>query len=195
MSVFTDALGREWRIEFDAPLLDRIEQEAKIDLADISAGGLLATQTDVKALVRVLAVVCKQQLKDLQIAKDSFQKQIRKDAITRAKAAIREALADFFPESEWSEMQSNLTKLKNTPDIDPQQLTLAMGFLKMDPETQREILQMVKEEERNSGAGNSTGSESIQYAVGPESTPLTPVSDFPVSAASDQKDKRSDDSG
>ena len=42
MSKFTDALGQEWPLEFDGFLLDRIEKEANVDLADLSAGGLFA---------------------------------------------------------------------------------------------------------------------------------------------------------
>ncbi len=51
-----------------------------------------------------------------------------------------EALADFFPENEWSGMQSSLTTRKNQPEMTPEQLQLAAGFLRMDPDVQRETL-------------------------------------------------------
>jgi hypothetical protein len=146
VSKFTDALGQEWRLEFDGFLLDRIEKEAGIDLADLSAGGLLAVERDAKALIRVLSVACEEQLKERRKPAAEFQKQIRKDAITRAREAVMEALADFFPQSECSEMQSSLTTRKNQPEMTPEQLTLAAGFLKMDPEVQRDVMSLIQQE-------------------------------------------------
>jgi len=146
MSIFTDALGQEWRLEFDGFLLDRVVTEAKVDLADLSAGGLFAVERDAKALIRVLVAACAEQLKERRKSAEEFQKQIRKDAITRARGAVLEALADFFPESEWSAMQSNSTKRKNQPEMTPEQLQLAAGFLKMDPEVQRDVMKLIQDE-------------------------------------------------
>ena len=47
---------------------------------------------------------------------------------------LLEALADFFPQSEWSAMQSSLTIRKSQPEMTPEEMQLARGFLKMDPE-------------------------------------------------------------
>lgn len=179
MSIFSDALGQEWTIEFDGATLDRVFAEAKIDLADMSANGLLAIERDAKALVRVLTAACADQLRQRRKPAAEFQKQIRKDAITRGRAAVLDALADFFPESEWSAMQSNLTKLRNQPTMTPEQLTLAVGFLKMDPDTQREVLSLIQEE-----AGNSPKSLDDEFASGPAATPPSPVENLPASAMS-----------
>jgi len=146
VSKFTDALGQEWRLEFDGFLLDRIATEAKVDLADLSGGGLFAVERDVKALVRVLAVACDEQLRERRVSPADFQKEIRKDAITRARGAVMEALADFFPESEWSGMLSSLKRRMDQPEMTPEQLQLAAGFLKMDPEVQRDVMELIRQE-------------------------------------------------
>jgi len=174
MATFSDSLGRKWTIEFDGPLLDKIEKEAGVNLADLSAGGLFTVETDVRALARVLPVVCAIQLQEQRIPAESLAKQIRKDAITLAKEAVRDALADFFPQSEWSAMLSNLTKRENQTEVDPEQLTLAMTFAKMDPAAQREILQMIREEKATE-AGSFTESAHEPSAHGQESTLPTPA--------------------
>lgn len=152
MSKFTDVAGHEWRIEFDGFLLDRIDKEAKVDLADLSASGLFAIDRDVKALIRVLVVACEEQLKERGKSAIEFQRQIRKDAITRARAALLEAVADFFPQSEWSAMQSSLEKRKSQPEMTPDQLQLAAGFLRMDPEVQRDVMSLIRQEIGETGS-------------------------------------------
>ena len=182
MSKFTDALGQEWRLEFDGFLLDRIATEAKVDLADLSAGGLLAVERDVKALVRVLAVACEEQLKERRKSAVEFVKQIRKGAITRARGAVLEALADFFPESEWSAMQLSLTTRKNQPEMTPEQLQLAAGFLKMAPEVQRDVIGLIQNELAE--AGNLPSSLEGESAPARDAMPPMPAGDLPASAES-----------
>ncbi len=185
MSKFTDAMGREWELEFDGFLLDRIEEEAKVDLADLSVGGLLAVERDVKALVRVLSVACAGQFKKKQLSAAEFQKQIRKDAITRGRKAVMEALADFFPESEWSAMQSSLTTRKNQPEMTPEQLQLAAGFLKMDPEVQRDVMSLIQQEAED---GSSPLLPPSKSASGQDATLPSPVDDLRESAESIPED-------
>jgi hypothetical protein len=181
VSKFADAQGREWRLEFDGFLLDRIATEAKVDLADLSAGGLLAVERDVKALVRVLSVACDEQLKDSGKTAVEFQKQIRKDAITRARGAMMEALADFFPQSEWSAMQSNLTTRKEQPEITPEQILLARDFVKMNPEDRSELLDWLREQ---AGGGSLESLVEDVSVYGQDATLPTPAAVSPENAES-----------
>jgi hypothetical protein len=163
VSRFTDASGLEWSLELDAFLLDRIEKDAKVDLADVSASGLLAVDRDVKALVRVLAVACAEQLKERHKSAADFAKQIRKEAITQARVALLESIADFFPKSEWSEMQSNLVKRKAQPDMTPEQLQLAAGFMTMDPEVQKGVMELIQQETAAAGSLQSSPDNASVY--------------------------------
>jgi len=192
VSKFTDALGQEWLLEFDGFLLDRIEQEAKVDLADLSAAGLLAVERDAKALIRVLSVACDEQLKARRKPAAEFQRQIRKDAITRARAALMEALADFFPQSEWSAMRSSLATRKDQPEMTPEQLQLAAGFLKMDPEVQRDVMSLIQQEMADGSLPSSPGGES---APTPDVIPPTPVDDSPENVTPAPEDSPSETSG
>ncbi len=193
MSKFADVLGQEWRLDFDGFLMDRIEKEAGVDLADLSAGGLFAVERDAKALIRVLAVACDEQLKKQGKSPADFQKQIRKEAITRARKAVMEALADFFPESEWSEMQSSLTTRKNQPDMSPEQLQLAAGFLKMDPEVQKDVMSLMQQEAMADGSLASLPDN--ESASDQDTTLSTPADDSPESATSAPEDSPSETSG
>jgi hypothetical protein len=192
VSTFTDALGQEWSVEFDAFLLDRIRKATEIDLADCAASGLLAVERDVTALVNVLLVACDDQIKAKRKSPAEFQKQIRKDAITRARGALMEALADFFPESEWSEMLSSLMTRKNQPEISPEQLQLAAGFLKMDPEVQRDVMSLIQQE---MAGGNSPYLPGDESASDLDAVPPSPADDSPESVASTPEDLPSETSG
>ena len=194
MTTFTDAKDQEWRLEFDGFLLDRIEKEASIDLADLSAGGLFAVERDAKALVRVLSVACYDQIKDRGKSAVEFQKQIRKDAITRARKAVMEALADFFPESEWSEMRSSLTKRKNQPEMtaeEMQLLPIAAGFLKLDPEVQRDVWSLIQQE----ADGSLLSLPASRSALDQDTTPPKPADDSQENVESAPEDSLSETSG
>ena len=193
MSVFKDAIGQEWRLEFDGFLLDRIEKEAGVDLADLSAGGLLAVERDVKALVRVLSVACDEQFKERRKPAAEFQKQIRKEAITRARKAVMEALADFFPESEWSGMLSSLTTRKEQPEMTSEQLQLAITFAKFDPEVQRDVMSVIRQE---AAKGGSLPSLPDSESVPDQDTTLpTPADDSLENATLAPEDLPSETSG
>jgi hypothetical protein len=157
-------------LEFDGFLLDRIEKEAGVDLADLSASGLLAVERDVKALVRVLVVACEDQRKNEGKTPAQFQKQIRKDAITRARVAVMEALADFFPASEWSAMESDLKTRKETMGSMAQMAELTPIFAALPEAVRAQLL-----EEGIAQAGNLQSSPGNGSAFDRADTPPTPV--------------------
>jgi hypothetical protein len=193
VSKFSDAKGLDYQFEFDCFLLDRVDREAKVDLADLSAGGLLAVERDVKALGRVLVVVCDEQLKERGKSPAEFIKQIRKDAITRARGAVMEALADFFPASEWSAMQSALKTRRNQPEMSPEQMQMAVAFTKMDKEVQRDVMSAALQEIAE--GGSLPLSPENKSASDPATMPPTPVDDSPESAESAPEDSPSETSG
>lgn len=190
MSKFTDASGNEWSIEFDCFVLDKVRKESEVDLAEVSAGGLLAVERDVTALGRVLVVAVEEQRSQRGMSPRDFLKVIRGDALSRAREAVLDALADFFPASEWSVMQSNLTTRKNQPDITPEQLTLAAGFLKMDPSVQRDVMSLIQQEN-----GNSQLFAGGQSAFASDSMPPMPAVDSLANAESAQEACPSETSG
>jgi len=192
VSKFADALGHEWRLELDGFLLDRIAAEAQVDLADLSAGGLFAVERDVEALVRVLAVACEEQLRERRVSPADFQRQIRKDAITRARGAVMEALADFFPANEWSGMLSSLKTRKDQPEMTPEQLQLAAGFLKMDPEVQRDVMELIR---REMAGGSLPSLPEDEFASVQAVMPHTLAGVSPENAASAPEDLVSATSG
>ena len=179
MSKFTDASGAEWSIDFDCFVLDKVRKESEVDLADVSAGGLLAVERDVTALGRVLVAVCEEQRVQRGTSPRDFLKSVRGDALTRAREAVLDALADFFPASEWSAMQSNLTTRKNR-NVQMEELSeLAPAFAAL-PET----MKMKLLEEGIAEYGNSQLSPDGASALPPAAMQPTPAVDSPVSAES-----------
>ena len=181
MSKFADTLGREWKVEFDCFILDRVQKEADVDLADISGAGILAVERDVAALGRVLTTACEDQWKERGMKARDFQRPIRKDALPMARKAVLEALADFFPQSEWSAMRSNSQTLATKPEMTPQDIQLAAGFLKMDPEVQKDVMSLIQQE---MASGNSPLSPDDQSASSSDVTPQLPADDSPESVVS-----------
>jgi hypothetical protein len=90
-------------------------------------------------------------------------------------------------------MQSTLTTRKNQPEMTPEQLQLAAGFLTMDPEVQKDVMSLIQQEMAEGGSlplSPEGGSVS-----GPVATPPTPVDDSPESAESVPEDLPSETSG
>jgi len=197
VSKFRDDQGLDWRLEFDGFLLDRVEKEAHVDLADLSAGGLLAVERDAKALIRVLAVACGEQLKERSKSAAEFQKHIRKDAITRAREAVMEALADFFPESEWSAIQSSLTTRKKTKSQTEELIALAPGFAALPEDMRRELMEegLAEAQQKMAEAGSSPLSPGDVSASDQDATPPTPADASPESVESAPEDLPSETSG
>lgn len=112
MPTFKDINKRSWLIEWDGLLLDEVRTRTGIDLADLSAGGLATISQDVSKLVKVLTVLCRDQIDENKLTDRQFSKLIRGDVIPEAFAVVLEAAADFFPASTWSELQQHLTSRK-----------------------------------------------------------------------------------
>jgi len=127
----------------------------------------------------VLAVVCDEQWKARGKTAREFQKGIRGDALTRAREAVLEAIADFYPASEWSAMQSSLETRKNQPNMTPEQLQLAAGFLRMEPEVQRDVMHLIQQE---MASGNSPSLPDGPSASAQDAMPPSPAVDSPGSA-------------
>ena len=189
MSVFRDHEGKEWQVRLDAFGIEDVKRETGIDLADISAGGWFALATDAAAVGRVLAVLCGDELRARNTTGRAFARLVRGDAITRARQALLDEGADFFPASEWSELQSSLTKRKSSKSQTDQLnligldnatkiLPLAEAFLRLDAVTQQQLVEHAR------ASTDSPTSADGESASGPATIPPTSATGWPASAAS-----------
>jgi len=117
MATFKDSEGGEWVVEFDAFLLDDIKTEIDLDLGDLSASAWHAIETHSPTVVKVLAVACSDECKTRSLTDRQFSKLIISEAIERGRQALLAAAKDFFPLSEWSAMESYLTKRKSGQEM------------------------------------------------------------------------------
>ena len=195
MSVFRDANGAEWDIQLDAFGIEDVKRDTGIDLADISASGWLAVETDASAVGRVLAVLCGEQIRACKSNSRAFARLVRGDAIQRGRQALLAEGADFFPATEWSEIQSSLTKRKSSKtqtdqlnliglDNATKILPLAEAFMRLDAMTQQQLM----DEARASTASPTSGESG--YVSGQESIPPTSVTGSPASVESAPADSR-----
>lgn len=184
MSVFRDGNGDEWRVYLDAFTLADVRKETGIDLADITAGGWRAIENDASAVGRVLATVCADEIKNRKMNGRLFARLIRGDVIEAARKALTEEGADFFPQSEWSAIRSNLAKrtqaaaqmeamaaARNSAELIP----LLEAFTRLPPQIQEQLL-------KTGGDTSSLISTDDESAVGPDATPSPAATDSPESA-------------
>ena len=200
MSVFRDVRGNEWQVQLDAFAIEEAKRETGVDLADISAGGWFTIATDASAVGRVLAVLCGDEIRARKMTSRAFARLVRGDAIQRGRQALLAEGADFFPPSEWSEIQSSLMKRKSSKaqtdqlnliglDNATKILPLAEAFMRLDAMTQQQLV-----EEARASTGSPTSGES-GYVSGQESIPPTSATGSPASAESPPAVSRSESFG
>ena len=181
MAFFEDSNGREWRVAIDAFALDDIRKDAGVDLADLSAGGWATIETDAGAVVRVLAVVCRDEIKAHNWNSREFAKGLRGEAIQAGRAALLTEGADFFPRCEWSAIQSNLKKRKANLEQTTDMLTAAsllQAMSAMPPDMRAGAMAAIQEAiVSQSSAGNES-------AGGRDATPEPVATGWPASAES-----------
>lgn len=207
MAAFKDALGQTWDVDFDAFVLDKIKSQVGIDLADLTAGGWYKIETDVISLVHTVAVIIREQLDARRIPEAELGRRIRKEAITRARESLKAAAADFFPESDWSAIRSNLNKRKqmqlpieasSLKEIAPM-MELMESFQRLDPEVQKMLIDAETGNEiartKIQQLTDSESSENGGSVGGQESIPLTPAIDGLESVEFHQDVLRSDNFG
>jgi hypothetical protein len=176
MSSFRDEAGKTWTIQFDGLLLDDVLTETGIDLADLSAGGLSTIDQDAKKLVKVLVVLCG----PLEIDEREFSRLIVRDVITAAREAIVSAAANFFPPSEWSEIQQLLDQQR---EFNQQWATIRPMVQKLNepgmPAELREAvmgaLTKAMDDMTPATTSEPSGDDQNDSATGPADTPPTPA--------------------
>ena len=186
MSVFRSNDGNEWRIYLDAFLLSDVQKETGIDLADVSAGGWAKLETDAGAVGRVLTVLCREEIATKKMDSRSFVRTIRGESIDLARAALIAEGADFFPQSDWSALLSNLARRKVARD-QAETIQSAMAAMEgMSPEFRAGAIQALMEAAREAataGIASATGPASgDDSATGPDVTLSQLATDSPEPA-------------
>ena len=154
MSKFTDQMGESWTVEFDGLLLDDIANATGVDLADLSGGGLVEVEQDAKKLVRVLCVICADEISNRGKSNRDFAKRIVGETIEKATEAIVSAAGNFFPPKQWSELQSRLDSQRQLAEQTRTAKPL-MALLAVLPEGMR--IGAMEELQRSMAQGMSEG--------------------------------------
>ena len=185
MSIFKDSRGDEWRVSLDAFLLDDIRKQTGVDLADLTSGGWHQIETDAGACVRVLAVVCADEIKARGRQSRDFARAVRQEAIDAGRAALWSEGADFFPQSQWSAIASNC-ETRRTNQKHAALLATNRELLGTLAAANIDLQTIVAEMIREGGAGTTspTGPTQGEYAGGLTSTPLPPPIALVVNAES-----------
>ena len=91
MTTFHDTNGKEWAIQLDGFALGDLRDQINLDLA---GDGLLTIETDPVALVRALAIICRDQITEAQKTEREFAKGISGEVLNVALEAVRGAAQD-----------------------------------------------------------------------------------------------------
>jgi hypothetical protein len=166
VATFRDITGREWRVEFDAFTLDDIRQELQIDLADPTASGFAKIEADDVALVKVLSIAVRDELRAGNRSPRDFARDVVREAIESARESIVRAAENFFPPKRWSEIQSNWEKRRTNQRIiaDGQELAKMLPVLKdamraieaLPPEMKDGAILEMREQIQRAGGDDTT---------------------------------------
>jgi hypothetical protein len=95
---FTDAKGREWRIELTYGVLQQVKEDLGIDLLDVQSGGAKSQGLgfDLTAFINLLFVVCEDQAKEANLSDVDFGRSLGGSALKEAFDAFQAEYVDFF---------------------------------------------------------------------------------------------------
>lgn len=183
MATFKDTSGREWRVEFDGLLLDDVLTETGLDLSDLSCGALAQLDHHASSLVKVLRVLCGDEIRERNLQPREFARALRGDALVEALEAVLGAARDFFPPSVWSAMES---RLKSQREFNRQWREIRPMLAKLnEPEVPPALQQAVMEAlVEMMELGDSQSLRDAMSAGGRAGIPPTSASSSPENAES-----------
>ena len=180
MAVFKDRNGKQWAVDFDAFILDDVLANCGLDLADLSGEAWHKIATNSTAVGKVMATVCADQLQSEKITDRTFARLVTGSAINHARAALEAAALDFFPESDWYEIQSQLPTLAEMEKIGP-----AMKIVDSLPDSLKASVMEAIKEQANSTLPKFAGGES---AIGQDDIQQKSATDLPESVEQAQEE-------
>ncbi len=96
MASFTDRKGNAWTVQLDAPTIEEIREDHKIDLVNLESDPLLKLRNEPMVLVACVSTICRDQAAELKLSPMEFAKLMPSppDAMLDA---VRDAVIGFFP--------------------------------------------------------------------------------------------------
>ena len=143
MAIFTDHLKREWTVDIDGPLILAVRSECGVDL--VRGTAYEAIYDDPLLLGTVLGVLCREQVSNKGLSGEQFRAAVKGDAIDSGRAAIKQALLDFFPSKEREELALIAAKMEKIREVG---IAENRAFLE-DPMTQQRIAEAMRERQKN----------------------------------------------
>lgn len=158
MSHFVDRNQKQWSIELNVGTINTIRREVGIDLLDLfnptKGPDVISRISDPFALVEILALAIN---KDM--TPEEFAQLFDGDAIDRAREALQEAIADFYPSRQRPLLAKVMSKRR---EVESKATELAMVLLD-DPATDRMINELL------TVGGSSTKSPASSASTPPPS--------------------------
>lgn len=97
MKTFKDIKDDMWTISITVDSVIRIRSELKLDMLDITEGGLImALADDQIKFFQMLWILCEEEVEKKNMGEEDFAKRFNGDTIELAMTAFTEALIDFF---------------------------------------------------------------------------------------------------
>lgn len=141
MATFKDRNNRDWIIEFDGPVLEKIEEATGFDIAAEDGSGLIQACAKGVSVVRVCWLICQKQAEAANVTAEAFGHAMASgEVIEGAEKALKQALTDFTRPSRRGALTAVLTSQERVTEE-----TLAAYAAKVaDPETRKQITDAVK---------------------------------------------------
>ncbi len=138
MRTFKDKTGREWTLDVNVSAVKRVRDLLKEDLLDVE-NVVPRLLLDPILLVDVIYCLCKPEADERQVTDEQFGRSMAGETIARAKEALLEDLADFFPDRVTQEAVRALPRKHD--EIAAIQLDMLPGRLEQITAMQIKLLQ------------------------------------------------------
>lgn len=152
MSQFLDSKQRPWNLELDAPTIELVRQRTcpdndcshdpytapcrGLDLANLNGKAMDRLAEDPVLLVRVLTMLCTEQLQTTGITATDFGQSLVGDGLGRATDAMLESIAGFFHGKKRELARAMAAKSKKVVELG---ITKAIGKIE-DPRLETQLL-------------------------------------------------------
>ena len=131
--IFTDREDREWKLAFDGPKFEAIQEAMDINIGSEDGSGMLQVCENGVNIVRVCWIMCEEQAEKKEVTSKQFGEAMASgEVIEGAEKALRAALLGFTRPSR----RSAITAVWESQDRLTAAMTVATVEKTSDPETQ-----------------------------------------------------------
>lgn len=134
MAAFIDRKGQSWRVELDAPLIEKVRDLHQVNLTNLEADPLLKLRNDPMILVAILYLICEDEIAERGLTPEQFAKSLPSPP-DHMLEAVAEAIVNFYPTGRHSHVREVLARYQEMSEVTDAIARTKMAQILKDPKT------------------------------------------------------------